>query len=497
MMEGLTWDEAIECMSLPQLVELCERTFRELKVMEGAARSALYRAKWAAAGVVPEEVRTYADLRMVPYTTGGELREAQARNHPDELVCSDGAQLWISTSGTTGTPKWIPVSLGNLSMIREAFPRIVALMLGVTQDFSVLSITAPAPFITESGAYHFLMSHILNDQHAELTFVALPEALDALNFARTAQTKGLFAFPSLALVIAEGVSQRAAEGAREQFRKERSLRNLLGVLATSVMRIKAKHVFSFKWGVFSGEPVDPYRSAIVEAYGLQPSSAYTATEFGTAAAAECKAYNGMHIYLDLCLPEVIPQAELEREEADASYVPQAVPLWEASPGLTGELVLTSFAEALPLVRYRTSDVIEVVSTEPCTCGRTHPRIKVLHRSDDIVNLGLVRFSIYLLKEKLAEVGVHGQIANWQLRITRQDYKPKALLLVEPAGEVATEALVKEIADKIDEIDGVRQAWENGLIAQPEVRLVEELVEERTATGKVKLAIYEDAYFAEA
>ncbi len=496
-MKQFIWNENIECMPLSQLVELCEREFREAKVMQRAANSALYREKWAAAGVVPEEVRTYTDLRMVPYSTGSQLREVLTRYHPDELVCTDDVQLWISTSGTTGTPKWIPVSLGNLSFMREAFPRAVALVLGAAQDFSVLSITAPAPFITESAAYHFLMTHILNDQHAEFTFVALPEALDALNFARIAQTKGLFAFPSLALVIAEGVSQLAAEGAREQFREERSLRNLLGVLATSVMRIKAKHVFSFKWGAFSGEPLDPYRSAIVEAYGLQPSSAYTATEFGTAAAAECRAHDGMHLYLDLCLPEVIPQAELEREGADASYVPQAVPLWEASPGLTGELVLTSFAEALPLVRYRTSDVIEVVSTEPCACGRTHPRIKVFHRSDDVINLGLIRFSIYLLKDKLEEVGMHGRIARWQARITRENHRPKVLLLVQPAGAVVATAFVQEIADRIDDIEGVRQAWENGLIAQPEVRLIEELVEMRTATGKVQLAIYEDAYFQEA
>ena len=495
-MEALIFDKDTECLPLPELVRLSESNFRERKVMERAARSVLYREKWAAAGVVPEAVQTYADLKLLPYTSGGELRQAQAQNHPDEVVCSDHVQLWISTSGTTGSPKWIPVSLGNLSLLTEVTPRVEAQMLGVTQGFSALSVTAPAPFITDSSAYNSLMSHILNDLHAEFIFVALPEALDALNFARAAQTKGLFAFPSLALVIAEGVTQQAAEGAKAQFRKERSWRNLLGVLATKVMRIKAKHVFSFKWGLFAGEPVEPYRRAIVEAYGLQPVAGYSATEFGTAGAAECLAHDGMHLLLDLCLPEVIPQTELEREGTDAAYVPQAVPLWEASPGLTGELVLTSFAEALPLIRYRTSDLVEVVSTEPCACGRTHPRIKVLHRSDDIVNLGLVRFSTYLLKEKLGEVGAHGHIGKWQLRVTRKDYKPKVILLAEPLGEVEPDLLVEEIAGKLDELEGVRQAWENGLIARPEVRLVKELVEERTATGKLKLAIYEDAYSAE-
>jgi phenylacetate-CoA ligase len=495
-MRQFIWNGETECMPLSELVELCEREFGEAKVMQRAANSALYREKWAAAGVVPENVRTYADLRMVPYATGSQLREAQTRQHPDEVACTDDVKLWISTSGTTGTPKWIPVGLGNLGDLMEGIARFETLVLGVAEGFSVLSISAPSPFISESAGYHILLSHLLSDRHAEFTFVTLPEAFDALTFARIARTQGLFAFPSLALVIAEGVARLAADGAREQFRKERSLRNLLGVLATSVMRIKARHIFNFRWGVFAGEPVDAYRDAIVDSYGLQPSATYTATEFGGTSAAECQAHDGMHIYLDLCLPEMIPEEELEREEEDDAYAPQALPLWDAPDGLTGELVLTTFDDAFPLIRYRTSDLIQLVSTQPCTCGRTHPRIRVFHRTDDVINLGLVRFSIYLLKDKLEEVGMHGRIARWQARITRENHKPKVLLLVQPAGDVVAEAFVQEIADTMDDIEGVRQAWENGLIARPEVRLVEEVVEERTATGKVRLAIYEDAYFRE-
>ena len=497
-MKGLIWDEQIECMPFSQLQKLSETKFREARVMERAARSALYREKWRAAGVVPEAVRTYADLRQLPYLTGSELREAQVRYHPDELVCSDHVCVWISTSGTTGTPKWIPVGEGDIANFRESIRRLMALIIGHMEDWSMLYLGGSAPFISESGGYIILTNRMLDDARAEFAFVAMPEAFDALNFARIAHLEGVFLAPSLAVLIAEGVTKQAAAGAREQFRKERSLRNLLAMLATRVMRIKAKNVFNFRWGAFGGEPVDPYRGAIVDHYGLQPSSAYGATELlYTCPVAECMAHKGMHVYMDVCLPEIIPQEELEREQTDASYVPQAVPMWEAITGLTGELVLTTFADALPLVRYRMSDLVEVVSTEPCPCGRTHPRIKVLYRSDDIVNMGLIRFSIYLLKQKLDEVGVHGRLAKWQLRITREGVKPKALLLVEPQGEVAEEAFVKEIADKIDVLEGVRQAWENGLIAQPEVRLVEEVVEERTTLGKVKLAIYEDVYFKEA
>jgi hypothetical protein len=123
---------------------------------------------------------------------------------------------------------------------------------------------------------------------------------------------------------------------------------------------------------------------------------------------------------------------------------------------------------------------------------------VRHRIDDIVNMGLVRFSAYQLKEKLEEVGTHGQVARWQLRLTRENHKAKAVLLAQPRGKIADPgAFVKELEEKMDELRGVKQSWESGLIAKPEARLVDEVVEKRTMSGKIRYAIYEDVYFEEA
>jgi phenylacetate-coenzyme A ligase PaaK-like adenylate-forming protein len=57
-----------------------------------------------------------------------------------------------------------------------------------------------------------------------------------------------------------------------------------------------------------------------------------------------------------------------------------------SPGLKGELVVSTFSEALPLIRYRTGDLIRVVSTDPCSCGITHPRVAFRGRRQD-TNIG--------------------------------------------------------------------------------------------------------------
>ncbi len=57
--------------------------------------------------------------------------------------------------------------------------------------------------------------------------------------------------------------------------------------------------------------------------------------------------------------------------------------WQA--GQSGELVLTHLCkQAQPLVRFRTSDIIQLTATDRATCGRTAPRFRVIGRSDDMV-----------------------------------------------------------------------------------------------------------------
>ena len=216
-MEGRVWNEQVECMPLPELVALSQQRFRESRVMERAAGSALYRDKWAAAGIVPEQVRTYDDLRKLPFTTGGDLRVAQAEHDLDELICSDYPRLWISTSGTTGAHKWIPLGDQDVLDFTAATIRLMTMALDVTEDWSLLYVNGPAPFGSEASGYYVLGAQILYEGDAELAFCALPETFDALNFARLAKTEGLFAFPSMAMLVAEGVAQRAGQGAREQF----------------------------------------------------------------------------------------------------------------------------------------------------------------------------------------------------------------------------------------------------------------------------------------
>ncbi|MCX6557214.1 MAG: GH3 auxin-responsive promoter family protein, partial [Candidatus Aminicenantes bacterium] len=491
-------NEAMKFLDSRPLSELAAECLEKLKdslVLERAGRSPIYRSLWQAAGIDPARVRSYIDFARIPFATTALIRERLKGTPPAELAAEADVRLWVSTSGTTGEPKWIPMGERDISSMIDAVQRMIDIPIGPAESVSFLSLSAPAPFVSEPWLYFAFFGFIRGSRPANAALFALPESMDALQFARRAKSNILFAFPSIAALIGEQVSLRAAGEAALLFRKKKNLRNFLAMIATRVIRVRARHVFRFRKGLFAGEPATPYARALKRSFNLEAFDAYASTESSDAVIIECSSHQGMHVFLDSCLPEIIPDAELEREQKDPAAAPQAIPIWDAQPGLSGELVLTTFSDAFPLLRFRTSDLVRVVSTAPCACGRSHPRISILHRCDDIINLGLIRFSIYLLKSKLEAVALNGRIGQWRLRLTREGVKPKMVLEVKATRPDAGNALRQEIMERIDEIEGVGAARENGLIAEPEIRFVDQIESERGQSGKDRLVIYEPAYFA--
>ena len=143
---------------------------------------------------------------------------------------------------------------------------------------------------------------------------------------------------------------------------------------------------SLKIGLFGAEPwPEEVRQALEENLGIQAYDIYGVMELiEPGVAGECPAQNGLHIFEDHFLPEIIdPQTGRVLGE-----------------GQEGELVLTTLTtSAYPLLRYRTSDVT-ALHTEPCSCGRTLARMdRVLRRTDQMI---CVR-GINVFPEKIDEV----------------------------------------------------------------------------------------------
>lgn len=131
-----------------------------------------------------------------------------------------------------------------------------------------------------------------------------------------------------------------------------------------------------KLGLFGGEPGldDPaFRDRLRQVWGMEPRNAnYGVSDVFCNFAAECEHDTRLHFMAaDVLWPELI-------DPETAEPLPLAA-------GQEGELVLTHLArDCQPLVRFRTGDIIAVDETDPCQCGRTGFRFRVVGRSDDMV-----------------------------------------------------------------------------------------------------------------
>jgi phenylacetate-CoA ligase len=90
---------------------------------------------------------------------------------------------------------------------------------------------------------------------------------------------------------------------------------------------------------------------------------------GPGVAFECEHQNGLHIWEDCFVVEIVNPETLE----------------PVAPGEIGELVLTTLdRQAMPIIRYRTRDLTRFLPGS-CDCGRTTVRLdRITGRSDDML-----------------------------------------------------------------------------------------------------------------
>ena len=477
-------------LPLEQLALVSMRHLRDDRVFERAAKSTLYLEKWRAADIRIEDIETDEDFDRIPFITSQDLRKAINEDPLEKVLCSDTVVHWFSTTGTTGMPKWIPYGRRDLELYMEIRDRCSSLFPS-REGLKGFAVSAVAPFVESALAAFEKIRVMQTRMQVEGLIVSFTEAeKDPVNFALEMKPNFIAAFPGFAARFAEIIEEKAPEIVRQKFRKDKSLENLVAYLVTRFKKIRPKNLSRFRFGLFGGEPLDPYREVLKRAFGFEPIEMYNLTEL-IYPAIECHMHDGMHLWMDLCVPEIIPEDELDREIGSDAYTPRAIPLWKAKKGLKGEYVLTSFGEVLPLIRYRTGDLIKVVSTEPCRCGITHPRIKVPRRSDATICLGAVRFPAAELDKKLLAKTVHGEAQRWQLKIEREGYRPKAIIRVEPRGEIRDrELFLQEISDRLRELEILRAGIENKIVVEPVILLEKKISNEGRVVTKAGRVIYE-------
>ena len=308
------------------------------KTVEHCMNSPFYRERFKKEGLKPSDIKTLDDLRKIPFTTKQDLRDT----YPFGIasVPLDQCVRLHSSSGTTGNPTVILHTQKDLEEWANAVARCLW-MVGCR----------PNDVFQNTSGYGMFTGGLGFQYGAELLgMLTVPAAagntLRQLKFFTDFGTTVVHAIPSYAARLYEVMQERGIDP-----RKDTKLRTL----------------------VIGAEPhSEDTRKRIEEMLGVKAYNSFGMSEMcGPGVAFECPEQNGMHIWEDYYIVEIVNPDTLEP-------VPD---------GEVGELVLTTLKrEAMPLLRYRTRDLTRILPGD-CPCGRQHKRLdRMKGRSDDMIIL---------------------------------------------------------------------------------------------------------------
>lgn len=362
------WDKNHECMPREELEQLqLERLQATLnRVYKNVS---CYRNKFNAAGIIPEDVQSLADLSRLPFTVKEDLR----LNYPYGMFAVPLREVVRihSSSGTTGKPTVVGYTRHDLDTWSNLVARFMT-AAGVTHD-DVVQIAFGYGLFTGAFGLHYGTETI----GASVIPMSGGNTDKQIMIMQDYKTTVLVCTPSYALTIADRMEK-------------------LGVKPQDL---------ALRVGLFGGEPwSEEMRRQIEERLHIVATDNYGLSEvMGPGIAGDCLHKCGMHIFEDHFIPEIIDPVTCE-----------VLP-----PGSVGELVLTSLTkEAFPMIRYRTRDITRL-DYAPCACGRTLVRMqKTMGRSDDMLIIKGVNVFPTQIEEILFQV--EGCEPHYQLIIERID-----------------------------------------------------------------------------
>jgi phenylacetate-CoA ligase len=306
-------------------------------------RSSFYRSKLAAAGVASAEEAGGLDrIAELPLTEKDELRATVTAERPfGAHLCAAPEEIVriYSTSGTTGTPSYIPLTARDLDNWITGSSRSYAAS-GVRPGERIVSTYNAGPFAAGAALASFDRIGLCHIPVGTGNTERLVRVIELL------RPEAVVLTPSYAAHLVEWCAARGFD-----------------LRGSSVRRV-----------LVAGEPGggEPgFRAMLEHGWGARVTEAMGIGDIGVSLWGECEEQDGMHLGA-----RGLVHAELIDAETGAS-----LPLED---GASGELVLTHLRHrGAPLLRFRTRDHV-TVRTSPCRCGRTGPRIRCVGRTDDML-----------------------------------------------------------------------------------------------------------------
>ncbi|MEA2380485.1 MAG: phenylacetate-CoA ligase [Solirubrobacteraceae bacterium] len=307
------------------------------------ARSAFYREKLRAAGIASAgDAGGLDDVARLPLTEKAEIRATTTESEPiGAHLCAapDEIVRIYSTSGTTGTPSYIPLTASDLDNWIAGSARSYAAS-GIAPGRRIVSTYNAGPFAAGAALASFERIGLCHIPVGTGNTERLVRAIELLRPEAAVLT------PSYAAHLAEWAAERGID-----------------LRASSVAHV-----------LVAGEPgggEPAFRRGLEEAWGARVTEAMGIGDIGVSLWGECEEQDGMHLGArGFVHPELID--------------PDSGAALALEDGATGELVLTHLRHrAAPLLRFRTRDHV-VVRVGTCACGRTSPRVRCVGRTDDML-----------------------------------------------------------------------------------------------------------------
>jgi phenylacetate-CoA ligase len=430
------WQPEFELMRRPELEDLQLKRLKSVveKVYQNVP---FYHHKMKEMGITPQDIQSLNDLSRLPTTRKANLRE----NYPFGLFAVPREEVVRvhASSGTTGKPTVVGYTRKDIESWSDIMARDFV-MVGVTKS-DIFQNAVNYGFFTGGLGVHYGIER--------MGAMAVPSGVGnterQLEIMQDFGVTVLHCTPSYALYLAETAKAK-------------------GVVDNLKLRI----------GCFGAEPwSDEARKDLEEALHIKAYDSYGLSEMcGPGVAFECQEQNGLHIWEDHFLVEI-----LDKEDNPCA------------PGEPGELVITSLAkEAMPLLRYRTGDVTYLLE-DTCSCGRTSRKLhRFLGRADDMLivrGINVFPSQIEDVLMSMPEIGDYFQVVV--------DRKSHGLDELTIQVEMKDEAFTGELQDLARMQRKVEERLKSVLNVRSKIDLVEKGTIPRTAGKSKKIVDLRDVY----
>ena len=324
------WNRRMETLSRNELAELQIKRLRE--TFQNAQNVPFYKKRFAEIGICLKDLHSLDDIQKLPFTIKQDLREGYPFGF-FAVPLRDVVRIH-TTSGTTGKPTVVGYTKNDLEYWAELIARNMT-MIGLTKDDIFQNMVNYGMFTGGLG-FHYGAEKI--------GMTVIPSATG--NTKR--QIEMIHDFGVTAIHCTPSYAMHLAEVAEET----------------------GTDISSLKTGMFGAEPwSEAMRKELENKLGVTAYDSYGLSElYGPGVAFECRERDGLHIWHDYYLVEII-------DPRTGEVLPD---------GERGELVVTPLVkEAMPLIRYRTGDVT-VKMEDGCVCGRMQKIGRITGRSDDML-----------------------------------------------------------------------------------------------------------------